>query len=213
MPAVSFIEEADAQGQVREIYKRIKESLGINRVPAIFKAMAHVPTFLSEMLDNHLKTMSDGVLDRRTKELIALAVASAQGCPYCVDVHATVGRQVGLTEGQIAETIALTSIMTSHNHFQKFKDHGGDDSFKPLRSGLAESLLKQKSLTDLQAELIYVCVSTINSCFTCTRYHVNKAKQAGATSHQFTEALAVMNLMLVYTTYVNSLGIPSDIRG
>lgn len=212
MPALSLIDESKAQGQVRELYIRIKDSLGLSHVPNIFQAMAHTPAFLADMLDNHVKVMSDGTLDRKTKEMIALAVSAVSGCDYCVSVHATIGKKIGLTEPQIAETLALASIMSSHNQFQKFKDHSGDDSFKPMRIGLSETLLKQKSLSDLQAELIYVCVSTVNTCHTCIRYHVNRAKQAGATPQQFAEAAAVMNLIIVYNNFVKAIGLDIDIR-
>lgn len=212
MPAVALIDEAQATGQVREIYKRIKDSLGVSRVPNIFQAMGHVPNFLSDMLENHLKTMGEGALDRKTKELLAVAVSAVNGCDYCVSVHSVIGKRLGLTDEHIAEALALTGIMSGHNQLHKFKDNCNDEAFKSLNLGMTESLLKQKSLSDLQAELLFVLVSTVNGCHTCIRYHVSKAKKAGATHQQFTEALAVMHLLMTYVNFVKAAGVEIDIK-
>jgi AhpD family alkylhydroperoxidase len=211
MSAITLIDESQAAPQVKELYKRIKDELGVAHVPAIFKAMAHVPTFLADTLENHIKIMGEGALDRRTKEMIALAVSAVNGCDYCVSVHSAIAQRIGLPESQVAETLALAATMSAHNHFQKFKDYSGDE-FKPMRINMAEGVLKQKSLTDLQAELIFLCVSAVNGCSTCVKFHANKAKQAGATPAQFSEATAVMNLLIVYNNFVKSSGIAVDIK-
>jgi alkylhydroperoxidase/carboxymuconolactone decarboxylase family protein YurZ len=70
-------------GKVAEIYQEIKESLGIEFVPNMYKAMAPNPDFL-ETKWNNIKTVMQrpGKLDKLTREIIAVAVSSMNGCEY-----------------------------------------------------------------------------------------------------------------------------------
>jgi AhpD family alkylhydroperoxidase len=45
----------------------------------------------------------DGALDRRTRELIAVAVAVASQCPYCIQSHTKNALHLGATEAAVAE--------------------------------------------------------------------------------------------------------------
>jgi AhpD family alkylhydroperoxidase len=62
-----------------------------------------------EMFDR--ASMAPGVIPRRYKELIALAVALTTQCPYSLDVHRTNAQNAGVTEAEIAEVIFLTASM------------------------------------------------------------------------------------------------------
>lgn len=48
---------------------------------------------------------ADGALDRRTKQLIAVAVAHVTQCPWCIEGHVRGARRAGATGEQIMETI------------------------------------------------------------------------------------------------------------
>lgn len=54
---------------------------------------------------------TDGALDRRTKELIAVAVAATTQCPYCMDAHAKGAKQAGATESEVAEAVMVASAL------------------------------------------------------------------------------------------------------
>ena len=49
--------------------------------------------------------MKDGVLDKKTKELIALGVSAAIQCLYCIDSHKQKAKAFGASEKEIAEAI------------------------------------------------------------------------------------------------------------
>ena len=55
--------------------------------------------------------MAPGVIPRRYKELIAVAVAIATQCPYSLDVHRTNAANAGVTEAELAEVIFVASAM------------------------------------------------------------------------------------------------------
>jgi alkylhydroperoxidase/carboxymuconolactone decarboxylase family protein YurZ len=83
MASVELISEQKAEGKVKDVYEEIMNSLGIDFVPNMYKAMATKPDFL-EANWNKVKAVmvESGKLDRLTKEIIAVAVSAVMGCEY-----------------------------------------------------------------------------------------------------------------------------------
>ena len=54
---------------------------------------------------------SDGALDTKTKQLIAVAVAHVTQCPYCIRGHTKAARRDGATEQEIIEAIWVAAEM------------------------------------------------------------------------------------------------------
>ena len=83
MPVVEMVPEENATGKVKEIYEEIRNSLGIDFVPNMYKLMAVKPDFL-EANWNKVKAVmvQPGKLDRMTREIIAVAVSAVMGCEY-----------------------------------------------------------------------------------------------------------------------------------
>jgi AhpD family alkylhydroperoxidase len=53
----------------------------------------------------------DGHIPRKYRELIALAVAHATQCPYCIEVHAKNAKKVGATREEVVETSMLAAAL------------------------------------------------------------------------------------------------------
>lgn len=54
---------------------------------------------------------ADGALPRKTKELIAVAVAHVTQCPYCIRGHTTAALKSGASEEEIMEAIWVAAEM------------------------------------------------------------------------------------------------------
>ena len=54
---------------------------------------------------------AEGTLDRKTKELIALAISVAERCDSCIAYHARALVRAGATRQEVAETLAVTVQM------------------------------------------------------------------------------------------------------
>src|SRR4051794_3551252 len=52
-----------------------------------------------------------GVISRKYKELIAVAVALTTQCPYCIEIHSKRARQAGATEQELAETTLVAAAI------------------------------------------------------------------------------------------------------
>lgn len=54
---------------------------------------------------------ADGAMDKKTKELIAMALAVANHCPGCVGFHSQALVKMGTTEAELMETLAMAVYM------------------------------------------------------------------------------------------------------
>ena len=83
MTSVMMIAEEDATGSVKAIYEDIRQTLGIDFVPNMYKAMAPKPDYL-EANWNKVKAVmkGPGKLDQLTREIIAVSVSAVMGCEY-----------------------------------------------------------------------------------------------------------------------------------
>lgn len=83
MASIKLVSEDEAEGSVKVVYEDIKRELGIDFVPNLYKVMAANPGYL-EANWNKVKAvmLTQGKIDRLTKEIIALAVSAVQGCHY-----------------------------------------------------------------------------------------------------------------------------------
>ena len=54
---------------------------------------------------------TEGALETKTKELIAIAVAATTQCPYCLDAHVGAAKKAGATESEVAEAVMVASAL------------------------------------------------------------------------------------------------------
>jgi len=60
---------------------------------------------------------AEGALDKRTKQLIAVAVAHVTQCPWCIEGHTKGARRAGATPEQIMEAIWVAAEMRAGGSF------------------------------------------------------------------------------------------------
>ena len=82
--------------ELREPGRALREK--IPEVYAGFSAMDHA-------------NMSDGALSKKTKQLIALAIAVSRECDGCIASHARGAWRAGANEDEVAETLGVAIQM------------------------------------------------------------------------------------------------------
>ncbi|MFP5417298.1 MAG: carboxymuconolactone decarboxylase family protein [Actinomycetes bacterium] len=70
-----------------------------------------IPNVYAGYTATHRAVFTDGALDRKTKELIALAVAVATRCDGCIASHARGAARMGATPDEVAEALGVTILM------------------------------------------------------------------------------------------------------
>src|SRR5262249_6505165 len=107
------VEEHEATGKVAAIFADIKRTKNIDFVPAFWRVIATNPAQL-ELVWTTLKSLMhpESVgraprLDPTTREIIALAVSAANGCPYCINSHPAAPRKPGPGNEALGEVMAI----------------------------------------------------------------------------------------------------------
>jgi AhpD family alkylhydroperoxidase len=77
-------------------------------------------------------------------------------------------------------------------------------------SSIKQVMFEPGALDPLTKELIYIAVSTINSCSYCIHSHTAAARAKGLTDQQYAELLAVISMAAETNALANALQIPVD---
>ena len=64
-----------------------------------------------KFFDWYAEVFKDGALSEREKSLIALAVAHAVQCPYCIDAYSTTSLEKGATPEQMTEAVHVAAAI------------------------------------------------------------------------------------------------------
>ncbi len=80
------------------------------RVPNMLLTMAHAPALLRGYVGLS-EALAYGLLTAREREMVALGLAEANQCAYCVAAHGAYGSGVGLSEDDIAAARRGTGLL------------------------------------------------------------------------------------------------------
>ncbi len=114
-----LISDEHAAGKVKEIFDDIRSNFGM--VPNFFRAQAGAdPDWLELNWMRWKRIMGyQRSLDRKTKELIAVAVSIINNCQYCSLAHQAMALMVGATKEDIVEMKEVVELFAS---FDKIAD-------------------------------------------------------------------------------------------
>lgn len=116
MATVPLLSDEDAGPAARAVFDDIRRTRGTDHVNNFWRALAHDPDELARLWHEAKRVMADGALDPLVKELIYMAVSTANGCSYCVHSHTAAARAKGMTEAQHAEFLQVVAMAARTNH-------------------------------------------------------------------------------------------------
>ncbi|RDV80508.1 carboxymuconolactone decarboxylase family protein [Ammonifex thiophilus] len=70
-----------------------------------------MPTVMQSFNRLHEAVIKEGVLSAKQKELIAVGIAVALRCPYCIAAHVAKARELGATRQEILEAASVAILM------------------------------------------------------------------------------------------------------
>lgn len=86
MTFIDTIDEARAQGELAEVYRRVADRRG--GIAEVLKVQSLNPTALAAHFEFYTALLfGRSELERRTREMIGVVVSAANACPYCVEHH------------------------------------------------------------------------------------------------------------------------------
>ncbi|MHC0442779.1 carboxymuconolactone decarboxylase family protein [Flavobacterium sp. 3-210] len=93
MTRLKAIEPEKANGQLNELFETINSKMGF--IPNVMRTMGNSPTVLEGYIAFD-QALSKSSIGNDFNELIALTVASVNGCDYCNAAHSTLANKLGL---------------------------------------------------------------------------------------------------------------------
>ncbi|WP_018263021.1 carboxymuconolactone decarboxylase family protein [Methylobacterium sp. WSM2598] len=108
--------EAEADPRVKAVFDDIRATRGSPFINNFWRGLANQPAVLERTWRSLKQVMAaDGALDPLTKELIYIAVSTANGCSYCIHSHTAAARAKGMSEAQHGELLAVIGMASETN--------------------------------------------------------------------------------------------------
>jgi len=95
----------------QEDFKSLEEKIG--KVPIFFRGLMEKEPEMFEMVmkfDQHI--WADGALDKKTKKVLAIAIAAALRDEHAVRAQLAGAKQLGVTKEQIEEGLRVTFMLS-----------------------------------------------------------------------------------------------------
>ncbi len=117
MSRIPALDPATATGKANELFTAVKSKLGL--VPNLMRTLGQSPAALNAYL-GFSATLAAGVLPAKVREQIALAVAQANACDYCLAAHSLLGKGAGLAPDAILAARRATATDAKIDALLKF---------------------------------------------------------------------------------------------
>ncbi|AAV94065.1 carboxymuconolactone decarboxylase family protein [Ruegeria pomeroyi] len=130
MATVPLLSDEEASAQALAVFDDIRATRGTDYVNNFWRALAHDPALLQATWERLKVVMGPGTLDPLVKELIYVAVSTANGCAYCVHSHTAAARAKGMTQAQYGELLAVIGMAMQTNGMVTGMQVPVDEAFK-----------------------------------------------------------------------------------
>jgi AhpD family alkylhydroperoxidase len=119
MTTVKILSDAEINSMpaAKAVFDDIRATRKTDFVNNFWRALANDPVLLKRTWVQLKEVMlADGELDPLVREMIYIALSTANGCAYCVHSHTAAARAKGMTDGQYGELLAVIGMAAQTNH-------------------------------------------------------------------------------------------------
>jgi uncharacterized peroxidase-related enzyme len=110
-------DEVDQDLAVKAVFDEIRRVRGSDFINNFWRALANDAATLKRTWESLKAIMGgEGALDPLTRELIYIAVSTANGCSYCIHSHTAAAKQKGMTEAQHMHLLAIIGMASETNN-------------------------------------------------------------------------------------------------
>lgn len=129
MATVPLLSDDAASPQARAVFDDIRAKRQTDYVNNFWRALAHDPDQLAHVWGRLQQVMAPGALDPLVKEMLYIAVSTANGCSYCVHSHTAAAKAKGMTPAMHAELLAVVAMAAQTNALATALQVPVDDRF------------------------------------------------------------------------------------
>jgi uncharacterized peroxidase-related enzyme len=110
-------DEVEKDPAVKAVFDEIRRARGSDFVNNFWRALANDAATLKRTWESLKAIMGgEGALDALTRELIYIAVSTANSCSYCIHSHTAAAKQKGMTEAQHMHLLAIIGMASETNN-------------------------------------------------------------------------------------------------
>ncbi|MGX5839174.1 carboxymuconolactone decarboxylase family protein [Mesorhizobium sp. ArgA1] len=110
-------DEVETIPVVKAVFDDIRATRKSDFVNNFWRGLANDPVLLKRTWEQVKVVMAtESAIDPLTKEMIYIAVSTANGCSYCVHSHTAAARAKGMTDAQHGELMSIIGLAGQTNH-------------------------------------------------------------------------------------------------
>ena len=130
MATLPLLSDEEISAEARAVFDEIRAARNTDYINNFWRALAHDPALLRATWDRLKVVMAPGALDPLVKELLYVAVSTANGCEYCIHSHTAAARAKGMSPEMHAELLAVVGMASQTNALATALQVTVDDSFQ-----------------------------------------------------------------------------------
>ena len=101
---------------VKEVYEDIRESRNTKYIGNFWKYLAFDPSLLKNIWTDVKNMMvKETIIDKKTKEMIYMAVSITNNCSYCTHSHTATAKKFGMTPEEHSEFLSIVGLAAKTN--------------------------------------------------------------------------------------------------
>ena len=102
--------------QVRDVYKDIRDSRNTKYIGNFWRYLAFDPLLLKNVWNDVKNLMvKETQIDKKTKEMIYMAVSITNNCSYCTHSHTASAKKLGMTLEEHSEFLSIVGLAAKTN--------------------------------------------------------------------------------------------------
>ena len=102
--------------RVKNIYQDIRDSRKTNYIGNFWRYLAFDPSLLKNVwVDVKNLMVKDTIIDKKTKEMIYMAVSITNNCSYCTHSHTATAKKLGMTQEEHSEFLSIVALAAKTN--------------------------------------------------------------------------------------------------
>lgn len=115
MATVPLMSDQAAGAEALAVFDDIRAKRQTDYINNFWRALAADPALLRATWERLQVVMAPGALEPLVKEMVYLAVSTANGCTYCIHSHTAAAKSKGMTDAQHGELLAVIAMAAQTN--------------------------------------------------------------------------------------------------
>ncbi|UKJ06327.1 carboxymuconolactone decarboxylase family protein [Solitalea lacus] len=145
--------------------------------------------YLKDLKINVQNALNYPNLTKKETALLALSVAINEKNTVLIPVFEQMAIDNGATLDELAETVAIVSMMNVNNVFYRFRHYTNKDFYNQTPAGIKMSVMMNPVLGKEFFELMSLAISAVNGCEMCVNAHEDSVLKHESTQARVYDAI------------------------